>query len=116
MRPPREPSRKSGFIPMSRFFLCIAVCLLFGTGTVWAKPQHKQSLDRHYGTYLDVSLKRCATCHVVPEGMSDKEFAESDGEWNAFGKRLADLGEALRNDKQPDDIASRLERVADEDA
>src|SRR5690348_10742575 len=51
-------------------FMCslIVLCasLNFGASTALAKPQHKESLGRRYSTYLDASLKRCATCHVVP--------------------------------------------------
>lgn len=93
-----------------------AICLLWDVHAAWGKPQHKESLARHYGTYLDVSLKRCATCHVVPDGVSDKAFAESDGERNPFGIRLAELGEKLLQEKQRDDIADRLQLVANEDA
>jgi hypothetical protein len=93
-----------------------AIWLLGDVDTAWGKPQHKESLAKFYGSYLDASLKRCATCHVVPDGVSDKEFADSDGERNSFGKRLAELGEKLLQDKQPDDISNRLQIVADEDA
>lgn len=96
-------------------FVC-ALGLLGYAEATWAKPQYKEALARHYGSYLDGALKRCALCHVVPDGIGDKEFADSDGEWNPFGKRLAELGEQLLREGQPDDIFRRLQLVADEDA
>jgi len=98
---------------------CVAlasVAMTLGATAAWAKPQHKESLARYYGSYLDASLKRCALCHVVPEGTSEKEFAETGGDHNAFGERLAEIGEQRAKDGQAADIVSRLQMIVEEDA
>jgi hypothetical protein len=90
-------------------------CWLFCVGGAWAKPQHKESLGRYYGSLLDANLKRCHTCHIVPEGVTEATLADSGAEHNAFGKRLSELGEKLIGNRAPE-LAARLKAVADEDA
>jgi hypothetical protein len=99
--------------------LVTAVVIFFATfcaDWAWAKPQHKQSLVRYYGSYLDSSLRHCSTCHVVPSGVSEPDLANMDPEHNAFGMRLRELGEQLTDEGDVPDIVSRLKQVADEDA
>lgn len=77
------------------------------SAAVWATPANKSALARHYGKFLPAKLNSCATCHVraEPRGAESlKEFPH-----NAFGKRLATLGDELS-------LAERLNKIAAEDS
>lgn len=103
---------------MTRTLITTAVLgtLLLGVQCVWAKPQYREQLGRFYGAALDAKLKRCSTCHFVPDGVSDAKFSESNGDHNAFGKRLREIGDKFAQEKHASDLAIRLKAIADEDA
>jgi len=100
----------------ARRLIATTVACALTASIAWAKPQHKEALGRYYGSFLDASLKRCHTCHLVPEGTSESQFSESDGEHNAFGRRLRELGEQLAKDQRSGDLAGRLKFIAEEDS
>lgn len=89
-----------------RQLLALAGLFLFG-GSAWATPANKSALGKHLGEFFTNAADSCATCHV----RADPEGAETltDFPHNAFGKRLAELGEDAR-------LHNRLDQVAREDA
>lgn len=99
----------------------LAITILFVAAILWpdvagAKPQHKESLAKYYGSRLAAELKACATCHVVPPGTPEAKLAELGAEHNAFGRQLEELGERLTAAGKPATIPLRLAELADQDA
>ncbi|MBI1901196.1 MAG: DUF1553 domain-containing protein [Planctomycetia bacterium] len=95
--------------------LLAAAAAILLASPVLANPKHKQSLKRYYGSELSDGLFNCATCHDVPKDFAGGLNIEQPPH-NAFGKRLAEVGDALDAAGDPSDIFLRFKKVADEDA
>jgi hypothetical protein len=96
--------------------LASIVLSLAGTASLWAKPPNRQGLKNHYGEYLPNSLNACTTCHVAKAAAPAPATFEEHPPHNAFGVRLRELGEELREAGKPADIITRLRAIADEDS
>ena len=80
-----------------------------------ATPANRLALEKFYGKFLPKRLNACTTCHLPAKG--DKPPTSlSDFPHNAFGRRLAVLGEALRKAGKKADLPTRLKMIAVEDA
>lgn len=79
-----------------------------------ATPANKAALERHYDKFLTKELAHCTTCHL-PSDLKTPEKLE-DFPHNPFGHRLRLLGEELVKSGAKKDIATRLQRIADEDS
>lgn len=77
------------------------------SATSFATPANKAALGRFFGELLPTELDSCATCHVRAHAEGAETLAELPH--NPFGKRLAELGEALA-------ISERLRQAATEDS
>lgn len=101
--------------------VCSAVVL--AGGFAQAKPPHKFALARYYGEQLPRQLQSCNTCHLTDDEIaalpSDQLDPDELQPWNAFGRRLRDLGKKLAGDADPllaAPLADRLRAIGDEDA
>jgi hypothetical protein len=82
-----------------------------------AVPAHKHSLKKHYGQHLSAALHQCTTCHQRQDEAADPSAFDPDAPpHNPFGTRLRELGESLEAANQPQDVITRLQQIADEDA
>ena len=79
-----------------------------------ATPANKNSLAKHFDTFLPAPLNACTTCHLP----STKKSPESlkDFPHNPFGNRLRELGDQLRADGKKSDLATRLTLIAKDDS
>src|SRR5881394_1609153 len=80
-----------------------------------ATPANKAALVKYYGQYLPTNLNSCTTCHL-PSKLDHPPENLDEFPHNAFGKRLRALGQELKGQGKPKDIASRLAMIAREDA
>ncbi len=80
-----------------------------------ANAANKLAFTRYYGRYLPRKLDNCVTCHVVASAPGVNATLASFPH-NAFGKRLALLGDELRKAGKKTDIPTRLKLIAREDA
>jgi len=97
-----------------RWFVLGAVVLLVAA-PLEARPPHKRTLEKYYGTLLAKSLNSCTTCHLSKEQAGDPNFDAESPPHNAFGLRLAALGEDLEIDGKPNELVPRLRQIAGED-
>ncbi len=90
-------------------FVLVAVGLAPTVGL--AKPAHKQALAAHLGPYFLAGVNDCRLCHLP--GDTDPH---ADKPRNAFGERLEEVRQELKQAKKPTDIVARFDAIADEDA
>ncbi len=80
-----------------------------------ATPANKNAFTAYFGRFLPEALNSCGTCH---QSSTYSHLPTSLAEFphNSFGKRLAQAGEEMRKQGLRADIASRMQRIATEDA
>ncbi len=101
---------------MRMTFVAGGILLLFLTDGAAARPPYKQGLKRAYGDALPQTMQACSTCHLTKQQVENAaEFDELAPPHNAFGIRLATLGEELKAKGQAADIVARVARVGEED-
>ncbi|HLK57177.1 MAG TPA: DUF1549 and DUF1553 domain-containing protein [Chthonomonadaceae bacterium] len=98
---------------------CLLVCGLYlalcSQRPLGATPANRVALEKYYGRFLPRRLNACTTCHLPAKG--DKPPTSlADFPHNAFGHRLAVLGEELRKAGKKADIPTRLRLIATEDS
>jgi hypothetical protein len=98
--------------PAGAIALCCLLSLWPSTGR--ATPANRAALDNYYGAFLARSLNNCTTCHLPSTNKAPQSLDEFPH--NPFGARLRLLGLELSRAGQPFDLATRLARVAGEDA
>src|SRR6478672_6238856 len=98
----------------SVWLLIAAACCLLALSAA-STPANKAALVRYYGQYLPTNLNSCTTCHL-PAKLDHPPENLDEFPHNAFGKRLRALGQELKRQDKPRDIACRLALIAREDA
>ena len=102
---------------MRMLFVAVWLLPLWVCDEVFARPPYKQGLKRSYGDGLPQAMQACSTCHLTKQQVENTaEFDELAPPHNAFGIRLAKLGEELRAKGLPAEIVSRIASVGGEDA
>src|SRR5205823_3161804 len=97
------------------FAALAAAALLYGTTPASAKPAHLKTLVEYYGPFLPAALNNCGTCHLPATG-GKAPLSLADFPHNAFGKRIAAVGEELRTAGKRSDIVARIKAAAAEDS
>src|SRR5262245_43454029 len=80
-----------------------------------AMPEHLEVLRHTYQGWAEGGQLSCRVCHEIPANVDPATLVDMPPH-NAFGARLASLGEQREAAGQPGDIASRLQAVETEDS
>ena len=92
------------------------ILLLFIADGAAARPPYKQGLKRSYGDALPQAMQACSTCHLTKQQVDNAaDFDELAPPHNAFGVRLAKLGEELKAKGQAAEIVARVSSIGAED-
>jgi hypothetical protein len=103
---------------LARAYARLAVCglvLLVPPALSSATQANRIAMERYYGRFLPKNLAACTTCHL-PLAAGKSPDSLLDFPHNAFGRRLAAMGEQLRKRRLRADIPTRLRMVANEDS
>ena len=101
---------------MRMTFVAGGILLLFLTDGAAARPPYKQGLKRSYGDALPQAMQACSTCHLTKLQVENAaDFDELAPPHNAFGIRLAKLGEELKAKGQAAEIVARVSSIGAED-
>jgi hypothetical protein len=107
-----------------RFAVRLSACAAVSAIVVWtmiagaaayATPANRIALVRYYGRFLPRRLDACTTCHL-PSTTPGTPASLKEFPHNAFGKRLAEVGQELAKAGKKADIVSRLKAIAHEDS
>src|SRR5438034_443004 len=102
-------------VTFQRLWLLTALACSLAAFSAGATPANKAAFVKYYGQYLPTNLNSCTTCHL-PAKLDHQPESLDEFPHNSFGKRLRALGQELRRQGKPKDIATRLALVAREDS
>lgn len=95
----------------TRCAYCLTLfCPLLVAANVDATPANRKALADFMGPLMPVRGFDCRTCHIAAKP------TDEDHDHNPFGERLASIRRTLRAAGKANDLRSRLELIAEEDA
>src|SRR5436190_1300088 len=95
--------------------MAAAFCILLAASPSQSTPANRIGMDRYFDRFLAKKLNACTTCHL-PLAAAKSPDSLANFPHNAFGARLAVLGEELRKQHKRSDIVARLKITSSEDS